>query len=84
MTKWEYLAFARVAGTWTDDKYDGRSPQQRLSDHGLEGWELVSVCYDSSGYNYYLKRPLSTSAKTVAKKPKSTSKSTRKKAASAT
>ena len=60
MTKWEYLAFARVAGTWRDDKYDGRSVQEKLSDLGMEGWELISVCYDSSGYNYYLKRPLPT------------------------
>lgn len=82
MTKWEYLAFARVAGTWTDDKYDGRSPQQKLSDYGLEGWELVSVCYDSSGYNYYLKRPLGAGTKTAAKKPKSATKSSRKKPAS--
>ena len=27
MAKWEYLVFARVAGAWSDDKYDGRTPQ---------------------------------------------------------
>jgi len=60
MAKWEYLTLARVAGSWNDDKYDGRTPQQKLSDLGKESWELVSVCYDSAGYNYYLKRPLVT------------------------
>ena len=75
MTKWEYLAFARVAGRWTDDKYDGRSPQEKLSDYGKEGWELVSVCYDSSGYNYYFKRPVTARKTTAAKKTKATAKS---------
>ena len=81
MQKWEYLAFARVAGAWTDNKFDGRSPQEKLSDFGNEGWELVSVCYDSSGYNYYLKRPVAAKKKTTTKKtkPKITSKSTKSK-----
>jgi len=81
MQKWEYLAFARVGGTWTDDKYDGRNPQEKLSDYGVEGWELVSVCYDSSGYNYYLKRPVVAKKKAVTKKakPKTKSKSTKNK-----
>lgn len=77
MTKWEYLAFARVAGNWTDDKYDGRTPQEKLSDFGQEGWELVSVCYDSSGYNYYLKRPVATRKRSSTRKTKSTTKSTK-------
>lgn len=67
MTKWEYLNFSRVAGSWSDDKYDGRSPQEKLSDFGKEGWELVSVCYDNAGYNYFLKRAL-TAKKAPAKK----------------
>jgi hypothetical protein len=81
MQKWEYLAFARVGGAWTDDKYDGRSPQEKLSDNGKEGWELVSVCYDSSGYNYYFKRPVVAKKKAAAKKakPKAKSKSTKNK-----
>ena len=76
MTKWEYLNFSRVAGAWSDDKFDGRSPQQKLTDFGKEGWELVSVCYDNAGYNYFLKRPLETKGKAPAKKP--AAKSTKK------
>jgi hypothetical protein len=79
MTKWEYLVFARIAGSWSDDKYDGRSVQQKLSDFGLEGWELVSVAYDSSGYNFYLKRQLAAGKKAATEKPKSTAKTTKKK-----
>lgn len=78
MQKWEYLSFARIAGSWNDDKYDGRSVQEKLSDCGLEGWELVSVCYDTSGYHFYLKRPLPTRKTTAARKPKSAAKSTKK------
>jgi hypothetical protein len=79
VTKWEYLAFARIAGSWSDDKYDGRSVQQKLSDFGLDGWELVSVCYDSSGYNFYLKRQMAASKKTAVEKPKATAKAAKKK-----
>lgn len=79
MTKWEYLTFSRIAGSWTDDKFDGRSPQQKLSDFGMEGWELVSVLYDSGGYNFYLKRPVTAKKKIAADKPKSTSRSVKKK-----
>jgi len=31
MAKWEYLAFARIAGSWKDDKFDGRPAQQKMS-----------------------------------------------------
>ena len=79
MTKWEYLVFARVAGSWSDYKYDGRSVQQKLSDFGLEGWELVSVAYDSSGYNFYLKRQITARKKGAADKPKTTAKAAKKK-----
>ena len=78
MQKWEYLSFARVAGAWTDDKYDGRSVQEKLSDCGLEGWELISVCYDSSGYNFYLKRPFAARKTTTIRKPKAAAKTTKK------
>lgn len=78
MTKWEYLAFARIAGSWTDDKYDGRSVQQKLSDYGTDGWELVSVCYDTSGYNFYFKRPLTARKKATTEKPKTTTRSSKK------
>lgn len=78
MQKWEYLSVARVAGSWTDDKYDGRTPSEKLTDFGKDGWELVSVCYDNSGYNYYLKRPVEAKKKTTAKKPKPAAKSTKK------
>ena len=54
--KWEYSVFSRSAGVWSDDRYDGRSPKEKLNDFGKEGWELVSVCYDNSGYNFYMKR----------------------------
>jgi hypothetical protein len=79
MTKWEYLTFARVAGTWSDDRYDGRNAQQKLSDYGNDGWELVSVCYDSSGYNFYLKRPIATRKRASAEKPKPTTRASKKK-----
>lgn len=79
MQKWEYLAFARVGGAWTDDRYDGRNVQDKLSDFGKEGWELISVVYDSSGYNYFLKRPIETKKKTTAKKEKPATKATKKK-----
>ena len=78
MTKWEYLTFARIAGSWSDDKLDGRTPQQKLSDYGADGWELVSVLYDSSGYHFYLKRPKATRKKATAEKSKSTTRSTKK------
>ena len=79
MQKWEYLSFARVAGAWTDDRYDGRSVQDKLSDFGQEGWELISVVYDSSGYNYYLKRPVETKKKATTKKEKPATKAAKKK-----
>jgi hypothetical protein len=79
MTKWEYLTFSRVAGSWTDDKLDGRSPQQKLSDHGMEGWELVSVCYDTGGYNFYLKRPLTAKKKVSTVESRATTRSAKKK-----
>lgn len=78
MQNWEYRSFARVAGSWTDDKYDGRSPQDKLSDFGMDGWELVTVVYDSSAYNYFLKRPLETKKKTTAKKTNPKTISTKK------
>ena len=68
MTKWEYLTFSRVGGSWSDDRYDGRAPTEKLTDLGRDGWELLSVCYDGSGYNFYLKRPITEKAKTAAKK----------------
>ena len=68
MQGWEYLALYRVGGAWSDDRYDGRSATEKLTDLGQEGWELVSVCYDSGGYNFYLKRPLPRKSKTAGKK----------------
>ena len=79
MQKWEYVSFARIAGQWNDDRYDGRNPQEKLSDFGEEGWELVSVFYDSSGYHYYLKRPLATRKSTTTRKSKPATKSTKAK-----
>lgn len=81
MQKWEYLAFTRVAGSWSDDRYDGRTVQERLSDYGNEGWELISVVYDTSGYNYYLKRPVATRRRTSTKKAKPAARSTKKQTA---
>jgi len=78
MAKWEYLNFARVGGAWTDDRYDGRSPQEKLTDFGKEGWELVSVCYDNSGYSYFLKRAVTTRARTTKKTGTKTTKATKK------
>jgi hypothetical protein len=78
MTKWEYLTFARIAGSWSDDKFDGRTPQKKLSDYGTDGWELVSVLYDSSGYHFYLKRPLAARKKATAGKTNTTTKSSKK------
>lgn len=82
MAKWEYLAFSRVGGSWSDDKFDGRSSQDKLSDLGADGWELVSVCYDSAGYNFYMKRAATTRKKAPAKKAKTSSKTTSSKATS--
>ena len=68
MQKWEYLTMYRAAGAWSDDRYDGRSPSERLTDLGNGGWELVSVCYDGGGYNFYLKRPVGGKVKAATKK----------------
>lgn len=68
MQKWEHLALNRVGGVWSDDRYDGRHPTEKLTDLGREGWELVSVCYDGGGYNFYLKRPVAAEVKAAAKK----------------
>ena len=73
MQKWEYTTFNRQGGSWTEDRFDGRLPAEKLSDFGNEGWELVSVCYDGSGYHYYLKRPVET-ASAAPKKSKAKSK----------
>lgn len=77
MQKWEYISFARVYGQWTDDKFDGRTVQDKLSDFGKEGWELVSVVYDSSGYHFYLKRPIATRRSSTTKKAKPTPKTSK-------
>ena len=58
MQNWEYLVLNRAGGRWSDDPYDGRSATEKLTELGGAGWELVSVCYDGSGYNFYLKKPL--------------------------
>lgn len=68
MQKWEYLAFSRIGGAWSDERFDGRSVAEKLTDLGREGWELVSVCYDSSGYNFYLKKAVAEKTKAAAKK----------------
>ena len=58
MQNWEYIAFTRNGGRWSDDQFDGRTPADKLTDLGKVGWELVSVFYDGSGFNFYLKRPV--------------------------
>ncbi len=68
MQNWEYLVFSRVGGMWSDDRFDGRTPTEKLTDLGRDGWELVSVCYDGGGYNFYLKRPVGSKAKVTRKK----------------
>jgi hypothetical protein len=74
MSKWEYLAFARTGGSWSDDRFDGRTAQEKLTDLGRDGWELVSVAYDGSGYNFYLKRAITEKAKASSTKTKSAAK----------
>ena len=69
MQKWEYLVLGRVGGIWSDDRYDGRSPSDKLTDLGKESWELVSVCYDTGGFNFYFKRPVAGKVKAPTKKP---------------
>jgi len=72
MDKWEYLVFSRHGGMWTDQKNDPRSPQEKINDFGKDGWELVSVLYDTSSYNFYMKRPREvkkSKPSTRAKKP---------------
>ena len=61
--KWEYKVVR-----------SSRKVEERLNALGAEGWELVSVCYDSAGYNYYLKRPMATKKKSTAKKAKAKTK----------
>jgi hypothetical protein len=68
MTKWEYLTFSRSGGGWSDDRFDGRTPQEKLSDFGQDGWELVSVFYDGGGYHFYLKRVIAAAKKASTKK----------------
>jgi hypothetical protein len=58
MQNWEYLVLNRAGGRWSDDPYDGRGASDKLTGLGGEGWELVSVCHDGSGYRFYLKKPL--------------------------
>ena len=65
---WEYLIFSRKAGVWSDDRYDGRDPTEKLTEAGKDGWELVSVCYDGAGYNFYLKRLAPVKKRTTRKK----------------
>jgi len=63
MQNWDYLVLVRSGGRWTDDRFDGRDPAGKLSDLGKDGWELVSVCYDGSGYNFYLKKTIPSETK---------------------
>lgn len=70
MQSWEYLVLSRVGGAWTDDRADGRSQADKLTALGNDNWELVSVCYDGSGYNFYLKRLVGGQVKAPAKKSK--------------
>ena len=69
MQTWEYLVLSRAGGRWSDDQFDGRGATEKLTDLGNTGWELVSVCYDGGGYNFYLKKAIPI-AKTSAKKNK--------------
>lgn len=69
MPKWEYMVFSRQGGMWTDDRFDGRTPEEKLNDLGKAEWELVSVGYDGAGYNFYLKRPLEEKGKSTTRKP---------------
>ena len=68
--QWEYLVVSRVGGAWTDDRTDGRNPADKLTTLGKDNWELVSVCYDGAGYNFYLKRLVGGQGKATAKKSK--------------
>jgi len=70
MQKWEYRTLSRQGGSWTDDRFDGRTPAEKMTDLGGEGWELVSVCYDGAGYQFYLKRPVEQKAKSTPRKSK--------------
>lgn len=70
MQTWEYLALNRMGGRWSDDHFDGRNPAEKLTDLGMNGWELVSAFYDGSGYNFYLKRQVGGETKAPAKKTK--------------
>lgn len=70
MNNWEYLVLNRQGGMWSDDRTDGRQPTEKLTGLGKEGWELVSVAYDGSGYNFYFKRPVVTKKKAPARNKK--------------
>lgn len=69
MQNWEYLVLNRAGGRWSDDKFDGRGATEKLTELGMNGWELVSVCYDGSAYNFYFKKAI-PKAKAPAKKSK--------------
>ena len=71
MGTWEYLVLNRQGGMWSDDRTDGRHPTEKLTVLGKEGWELISVAYDGSGYNFYFKRPVTEKKKASTKKKKS-------------
>ena len=58
MQNWEYLVLVRAGGRWSDDQFDGRGVSDKLTGLGKDGWELVSVCYDGSAYNFYLKKQI--------------------------
>jgi hypothetical protein len=72
MCNWEYLVLNRAGERWSDDSYNGRNSTEKLTELGGAGWELVSVCYDGSSYNFYLKKSF-PKAKTSSRKSKAKS-----------
>ncbi len=64
MTKWEYCSV--VSGMDVTLTYFGQGGAKKMeynaryivANLGREGWELVSVVYDESKWEYFFKRPL--------------------------
>ena len=64
MTKWEYCSV--VSAMDVTLTYFGQGSAKRMEANarqivanlGKEGWELVTVVYDESKWEYFLKRPL--------------------------
>lgn len=49
MQRWAYLTLVLETGFFSNGKMDAESFQEKLDEHGREGWELVSV-FDTNAH----------------------------------